>query len=97
MEPTPRQMRIDSRVRGVIVGGLIAGYTWLMHLPQASFTSSFIIAAALQLAIIIVGRFVPAEQAPKALYVCELLADAATVFLFALGVYGGILRMPPDL
>ena len=90
-------MRIASRVRGVIIGALIASYAWLMHQPQSSFAAGLIIAAVLQLGTIIVGRIVPLDRQPQVLYICELIADGATVFLFALGIYGGIVRTPADL
>jgi hypothetical protein len=78
----------------VVIATLIAGHAWLTHQSNASFTSGLIIGAALQLAVLVVRRFVPADQAPRAIYVCEMLADGATVLFFALGILGGLARMP---
>jgi hypothetical protein len=42
-------------------------------------------------------RFVPPAQLPQMMNLVELLADAATVLLFALGVYGGIANFGYDV
>jgi hypothetical protein len=95
-EDTPRNLRIDSRVRGVVITALIAGYGWLFRQPQGSFAEGLLLAAVLQVAIILLRRWVPAENQPVALYVFELLADGATVLMFALGVFGGINRIAAE-
>ena len=59
--------------------------------PGASFTTSLIIAAGLQIGVLVLRRFVPTYLLPRAIDSIELLADAVTVLLFALGVLGGIL------
>lgn len=94
---SPRELRISSTVRGVIIGGLMAFYAWVMREPGATLTVSLLIAAGLQLGVILLRRFVPAYLMPQALHVFEMLADAATVLLFALGVFGGILRHAMDI
>jgi hypothetical protein len=77
-------------VRGIIIAMLIAGYAWISRQPAASMTASLLIGAGLQLAVILIRRFVAADQQPMALYIFEMVADGATVFMFALGVFGGI-------
>lgn len=96
-DPTPRELRIATSVRGVAIGALILGYGFVSRQPQASFASSLALAAALQLAVIVARKWVPADRVPMAQYVLEMIADAVTVLLFALGVFGGILRAQPDL
>jgi hypothetical protein len=68
-----------------------------MQRPEASYTSTFLIAIALQLGLIVLKRFVPADQLPRIQYLFEMLADGVTVLLFALGVFGGIASMPREL
>ena len=97
MDDSPREMRISSNVRGLVITALIAAYGWVFKQPGASFTQMLLVGAALQLAVICLRRFVPADRLPQAMNVFELLADGATVFVFVLGVYGGLARMPPDL
>jgi hypothetical protein len=97
MDKETRDLRISSMMRGVFFGLLTAGYAILMPYPQASFKVSFAIGAALQLAILLLRRFAPADSFPKVQYLLELVADGATVLLFALGVFGTIANMPQDL
>jgi hypothetical protein len=92
MDDSPRSLRITSTVRGVVISALIAGYAWLTHASPGSFAAGLIIAAALQLAVLAVRRFVPAGEVPRAVYVCELLADGATVLIFAISVLSPLLR-----
>jgi hypothetical protein len=92
MDASPRELRISSTIRGFIVAGLFAAYGYVFQLPDAIYTVSFLVAAGLQVAVLLLRKFVPTYLMPQALHVFELLADAATVFLFALGVYGGMLR-----
>ena len=96
MDHLPREMRLSGTARGIIIAAMIAGYGYVFRQPGASLTLSFLIAAALQLAVILMRRFLPPANLPVALYVFELVVDAATVFMFALGVYGGILKMAAD-
>jgi hypothetical protein len=91
MDHLPTEMRLSSTARGFIIAAVTAVYAWLMHQPGASFTWALTVAGALQFAIIVLRRVLPPDLVPVTLYVFELLADAATVFLFALGVYGGTL------
>ena len=97
MRKSTRPPRFSQWTRGTIIGALIAIYTWVMHLPQASFTIGLLIAAGLQLLVMVLRRLVPPEQLPQAMEIFELLVDGATVFMFALSVYGGIAHMPADL
>jgi len=85
---TPR--RLDSSSRGWFIAGFLAVYGFFLHQPGASKEVLFLVGAALQLAIILIRRFVPAESRAAALYVYEYVADGASVLLFALGVFGGI-------
>src|SRR5690348_7626380 len=41
-DDTPRQMRIDTRVRGVVITALIAGYGFLFRQPQGSFAEALL-------------------------------------------------------
>ena len=59
-------------------------------------TWTLLVGAAIQLSVILLRRFVPPANLPLTLYVFELIVDAATVFMFALGVYGGILKVAYD-
>jgi hypothetical protein len=86
-------MRLSSRVRGVLITALIAGYGWLFSQPQGSYAEGLLIAALLQVAVILLRRWVPPDAQPVALYVFEMIADGITVLLFALGVFGSINRM----
>ncbi|HET9862520.1 MAG TPA: hypothetical protein VFP37_03695 [Steroidobacteraceae bacterium] len=90
-------MRLSSRVRGLIITALIAGYGWMFHQPQASSTELLLVGAALQVIVLLLRRWVPADVQPQAMYVFELVADGITVLLFALGVFGGIVRAPDAL
>jgi hypothetical protein len=92
MEQTPRQMRISSGLRGVLIALLIGAFAWVGAAPGGSLTVSLLIGAALQAAVIILRRMVSPDYLPQAMNLFELLVDGATVLAFALGVYGGILR-----
>jgi hypothetical protein len=94
-EPSER-LRIDTRVRGVVITALIAGYGWLFRQPQGSFAEALLVAAVLQVAVILLRRWVPAENQPVALYVFEMIADGLTVLMFALGVFGSINRIAAE-
>jgi hypothetical protein len=84
--------RLSSPVRGFIIAALMAVYGFVVREPAALLTWSLLLAVALQIAIIVLRKWLPAERFPQAQEVVELVFDAATVFLFAVGVYGGILR-----
>ena len=88
-----REPRINSYVRGGAIGFIALVYAFVTRQPGASFTSSLLIAAGLQVAVLLLRRFVPPDQQPQMMHLVELLADAATVLLFAIGVYGGIVRL----
>jgi hypothetical protein len=96
MDLTPTQMRRSSLVRGLFISLCIGGYAWVFHKPGASFTEMFLVGVALQVLALLLRRFVPPDRLPLAMYVLDLLIDGATVFVFALGVYGGILNAPSD-
>ena len=89
--------RLGEGVRGTIIGVMIAAYAYVMNQPGASLTSSLLVAAGLQLLVIVLRRVVPPEAQPSVMYVFELLVDAATVLLFSLGVFGGIIRVANDV
>jgi hypothetical protein len=93
----PRPARFSATVRGVIIGVLLTVYGFVAGQPGASFTVSLLVGAGLQAGVLLLRKLVPAAYLPQALEVYELLADAATVLLFALGVYGGILRVGYDV
>lgn len=97
MTISDKSQRLSDTSRGFFIAALIAGYSWFFHQPAAAFKESLLLGAALQLAVICVRRFVPPELQPRAMEVVVLCVDGATVFLFALGVLGGIFRMPADL
>jgi hypothetical protein len=92
MIETPRQMRLSSTVRGVIIGVMIAGYALVVRQPAASLAASLLLAVALQIAVLVLRKLVPADNHPTAMFVFELIADGLTILLFALGVYSGVFR-----
>jgi hypothetical protein len=92
MEETPRQMRLGTAVRGTIIGVLLVGYGLLFGRDGASFTECLLVAAGLQFLVLLLRKLVPPAMLPQAMYAFELLVDGVTVLMFALGVYGGILR-----
>lgn len=79
-------------MRGVLITVLIGLYAWLVGKPGVTLTAALLIAAGLQVGVLLMRKFVSPELHPQVLYLLELLADAATVVLFAIGVFGGILR-----
>jgi hypothetical protein len=85
-----REQRFSSGGRGVVIAVMIGFYGWFMRAPAGSATSGFLIAAGMQLGVILLRRFVPADRLPQAMYVFEYVADGITVLMFALGVFGGI-------
>lgn|SRR5690348_989848 len=87
---TPRQMRWNSTLRGTAIAVLIGAYGLVAKFGGGSFMSSLLIAAGLQAALLLARRFVPGYLQPQVIDVIELLADAATVLLFALGIFGAI-------
>jgi uncharacterized membrane protein (DUF441 family) len=96
-EETARKLRVDSRVRGVVITALITGYGFLFHQRQGSFVEALLVGALLQVAVLLVRRWVPPEGRAVALYTFETIADGITVLLFAMGVLGGIVRMPAEV
>jgi hypothetical protein len=93
MEESPRQLRLSSTLRGVIIGALLAVYFFVVGGPGGSFAVGLLIAAVVQVVVLLLRKFLPSDALPQAQFTVELLADGATVLLFALGVYGGILRL----
>jgi hypothetical protein len=90
-EPAPpRQLRWSSSLRGTFIAVLIGAYGLLVSLGSQTYVPSLLIAAGLQVAILLARRFAPAYLLPQVNDVIELLADAATVLLFALGIFGAI-------
>lgn len=92
MDMSPRELRLSSAIRGAIIAGLIAAYAYIVQQPGATMTVTLLVAAGLQVAVLLLRKFVPTYLMPQALHVFELLVDGATVLLFALGVFGGVLR-----
>jgi hypothetical protein len=92
-QSSAHERRLSSTGRGVIIAALIAVYTWFMRVPTVSPSASLLVAAGVQVAVIALRRFVPADRLPQAMYVFELIADGLTILLFALGVFGGIARV----
>jgi hypothetical protein len=90
MDPSPRQLRVSSAIRGWFIAGFIAGYGWFVQQPGTSLSTLFLVGAAFQIVIIALRRFVPADRQPEVMNIVEMLADGATIFSFALGVFGGI-------
>jgi len=89
-------MRLSSRVRGVFITALIAGYGWLFNLPQTSLAELLLVSAALQALVILLRRWVPPDNFPQAMFLFEMIVDGVTVLLFALGVFGS-LRVSTEL
>lgn len=85
-----RPPRLNSASRGWFIAGFLAVYGFFIQQPGASSEVLFLVGAVLQLAVILIRRFVPAESQGEAMYVYEYVADGVSVLLFALGVFGGI-------
>lgn len=92
-----QDQRIASWLRGVFIAALIVIYGWFVRTPQASMTASFLVAAVLQVAIVVARRFVPEGAMPQAQGIFEMVADAVSVLMFALGVFGGIRHLMDTL
>jgi hypothetical protein len=90
-------MRLGTVVRGTILGVLLIGYGLLVGRDGASFTECLLVAAGLQFLVLLLRKFVPPTMLPQTMYVFELLADGVTVLMFAMGVYGGILRVGMEI
>ena len=93
----PSERRINDLTRGVAIAVLIVAYGWIVGLPESSFTQMLVVGIVLQVLVILVRKLVPVDRHAAAQYVFELLADGATVLCFALGVFGGIARVPEGL
>ena len=91
-EPSAQDRRLSSAGRGLIIAALIAMYTWFTRAPAVSPSASLLVAAGVQVVVIALRRFVPADRLPQAMHVFELIADGVTILFFALGVFGGIAR-----
>ena len=90
---TTRVPRLGDGSRSLIIGVMVAAYAYVMNQPGASLTSTLLVAAGLQLMLIVIRRVVAVEAQPFVIYLFELFVDAATVLLFALGVFGGIIKV----
>jgi len=95
--PEERDQRRGAAYRSAVIAVMIAFYGWFMHLPSAPFKQTFLIAAGLQLLLIVLKRLVSADQLPQALVAYETVADGITVLLFAVGVLGKIAQLPENL
>ena len=93
----PRSLRFTATVRGLLIGTLFAAYFFLGLLPEGHFRASLIIAAVAQFITLIVARTAPAGRVHLSLFVIELLADGATVLLFALAIVGATMPNPGAL
>lgn len=92
-----RAPRLNSASRGWLIAGFIAVYGFFIQQPGASKEILFLVGAVLQLAIILIRRFVPDESQGEAMYVYEYVADGVSVLLFALGVFGGIAALTAQI
>jgi Na+-transporting NADH:ubiquinone oxidoreductase subunit NqrB len=92
-----RSARRGAAIRGIFITLCMSGYAWVFHQPTASWKSAFLVGGGLQLLVIVLRRVVPPEHQSQVMNVFELLVDGATVLMFALGVFGGILHGPADL
>lgn len=95
--PEERDMRRGAAYRSAVIALMVSFYGGFLHLPSAPFKQSFLIAAALQLLLIVLKRLVPADRLPQALNAYETVADGITVLLFAVGVLGRIAYAPENL
>ena len=84
-------------MRSGIIAALVIAFAYATKQPGATLTSSLLIGAGLQFMVLLLRRVVPPQSLPGVMNVFELLVDAATVLLFALGVFGGILRTSLDV
>jgi hypothetical protein len=93
MDYSSRDVRVSSAMRGVFITGLILVYTWFSKDPGVSWKVTLLVAAGLQLTVIVIRRLVPRDELPTALYVFEIIADGVSVLMFALGVFGSIAKL----
>jgi len=93
MDYSSRELRISSKTRGVAIAGLMLVYAWISEEPGITWKATFLIAAGLQIAVIVIRRVVPAKALPLAIYTFEFIADGATVLMFAVGVFGSFARV----
>jgi hypothetical protein len=89
-----RNWRRGSLLCGIVAAVMVGVYGWVSGQPRDSFAKLVLVAAAIQVAVILLQRWVPAHHLPRALYIFELLVDGVTVLFLALGVYGSILSLP---
>ena len=88
-----RDLRISSSMRGAFIAGLALVYSLLSNQPGVSLKATLLVAAGLQLVVIVIRRLVPAGELPRAIYIFEMIADGVTVLLFAVGVFGSIAKV----
>lgn len=84
--------RLSDSWRGVIIAVFIGLYGWFMRAPEGSFAVGLLAGAGLQILVLLLRRFVPADWQPQAMYVFEYLVDGVTVLMFALGVLAPIMN-----
>jgi hypothetical protein len=94
---TLQKRRFGTLNRSVVIAAGVAAFSWYFKQPSAPLPQMFLVAAGLQGLVLLIRRFVPADFQPQVMDIFELIVDGATVLSFALGVFGGILRMPPEL
>jgi hypothetical protein len=97
MTDSPHDERLASWMRGIFIAALIVAYGWFVGSPQGSFTQMFVVGAALQVLVIVIRKLVPGEHQSQAQYLFEMVADGATVLVFALGVFGAIARASTEM
>ena len=88
-----RDLRLSSTLRGVFIAVLIGVYGWVSKEPLVSWKASFLIAAGLQLVVIVIRRVAPPGDLARTIYLFEMIADGVTVLLFALGVFGSLAKV----
>lgn len=92
-----RKQRFSNLTRSMVIAAGVAAYSWYFKQPSTPLPQMFLVGAGLQGVVILIRRFVPADVQPQAMDIFELVVDGATVLSFALGVFGGILRMPQEI
>jgi hypothetical protein len=97
MDDAPRLLRFGTATRGTFIAVAIAAYLWFFQQPQGSYTQALLVSVALQVGVLLLRRLVPPVHMPQMMDIVELIADGITVLMFAIGVYGGLARMPMDI
>jgi hypothetical protein len=103
-------LRLSRHARGVVFTYGVALFSWLFssRLPQSESNGLFVIGLGLGLqALMLIARAVVkryerehgmrGEFYPQAMYIAELIADAATVALFAISTFSAIAGISTDI